>query len=486
MRDENLIACLYPAGSLLSSFRGLDTIRAAPGSMRLAPLLEDRALGPESPQSLRGDNRGSRGQRAEADKPPHYHYSPGIQLRFDQLRKNQIGFVFGKDASCDVVLPRTDSLRGIGDRQCVIMFDIRGRLILRDLRDPRPGREATSVSYSGLGGDGRRGFTWVLSGDDVTRKQSSIIISFHSNLSFQIVVAPHDFHSPRYKQKVSRFRDSTVHSSKFLDVTHKYQACEAQTVTPSSILIKDGELGRGSQAVVSQVWDVSTGTVYACKEPLDKKNKEQLDRLRTEAKILRRISHANIVRLIFLRKRPIPLLVLECIPLQSMDEQVMKKPFSAEETMSILQQGLSALRHLHEREKPIVHRDIKPANILIQSRTPRIHIKLCDFGFSKASRNFLATKVGTPIFTAPEVFTEDIFRESVDIWSLGVVILLQSHGLPCDDGPHFDGEAWAWKIVWFLNALAEATSCPLVDFLTCYMLVKNPVTRIRAFGSQRW
>lgn len=183
-------------------------------------------------------------------------------------------------------------------------------------------------------------------------------------------------------------------------------------------------------------------------------------------------------------KRPTPTLVLEWIPLQSLEEQILEKPLSAEEMLSLLRQSLSALMHLHEREKPIVHRDIKPANILVQSRSPRLHIKLCDFGYSKANRNFLATKVGTPYFTAPEVFTEEVMCEPVDIWSLGIVILLQSHGLPRDDCPCFDGDAYAWRVVWFLNALTEATSCPLIDFLSCNMLVRNPVARIPAFGCE--
>lgn len=288
MGDENLIACLYPAGTVLSTCRGIDTIRQAPDSMYRAPLLLDHVVGPESPQSASPARH-----RLRIEKPAAYHYSPGIQLRFDQRRKNQMGFVLGKDDSCDVVFPRTESLRGTGERQCVITFDARGRLVLRDLREPRLGSETTRVAYSGQWTPGRRGFTWLLSGEDFTRMQVSIGISFHSNLHFQIVVAPHDIRSPLYRANVAWFRNNGVHAPVLQNLASQHHAAGMQALGPRAILVRYGELGRGAQAVVVRVWDVSTGSVYACKEALDKTCKEQQDRLRTEAKLLGRVNHVS-------------------------------------------------------------------------------------------------------------------------------------------------------------------------------------------------
>ena len=111
-----------------------------------------------------------------------------------------------------------------------------------------------------------------------------------------------------------------------------------------------------------------------------------------------------------------PRLVLECVPLGTLEDQHDESPISVEEAFEVLCQGLSALRYLHEREDPIVHRDIKPSNILVQSRFPTLHIKLSDFGLSRASPSYLKTYCGTPLYAAPEVFARKKYDASVDVW----------------------------------------------------------------------
>jgi len=63
----------------------------------------------------------------------------------------------------------------------------------------------------------------------------------------------------------------------------------------------------------------------------------------------------------------------------------------------------SALFHMHE--KRIIHRDLKPANILIFSNGK---LKLGDLGLGRhmSEETFKAfSKVGTPLYMAPEVST---------------------------------------------------------------------------------
>lgn len=60
----------------------------------------------------------------------------------------------------------------------------------------------------------------------------------------------------------------------------------------------------------------------------------------------------------------VPQLVLKYVPLGTLREQDKKEQISAEENLETLCQSLSALRHLHKHESPIVHQDIKPNNIL--------------------------------------------------------------------------------------------------------------------------
>ena len=53
--------------------------------------------------------------------------------------------------------------------------------------------------------------------------------------------------------------------------------------------------------------------------------------------------------------------------------------------------------------KGVIHRDLKPENLLLGDTTQDFSIKLIDFGLSKKFVDNLNTKVGTPLYIAPEV-----------------------------------------------------------------------------------
>ncbi len=310
MADQNLIAYLYPDGITKSVDNAMFTIRMTENeSRRIEPLMEDRSRrssqAPEDEVSNYDDDNdddddnGYYDQESdEVSKTPNNDYSPGLQLRFDDLRKNGVGFVFGTSRNCDIVLPKRDSLDGIASRLCAITFDDQGRLILRDLQDRKRKKGGTAVTYKGKGGHKRRSFTWILSGDEFIAKNQPIVIALHNNLKFQIVVAQHDIHSALYQENVAQFRhrvDTSVNGLSFsglgfqsLDSTAAPSG--AQTPSTDAILLNNGELGRGAQAVVTRVWDVSTGLEYASKEPLKEKFHKRLMR---EVNLLKQISHVS-------------------------------------------------------------------------------------------------------------------------------------------------------------------------------------------------
>lgn len=174
---------------------------------------------------------------------------------------------------------------------------------------------------------------------------------------------------------------------------------------------------------------------------------------------------------------PSPQLVLEYLPLGNLEDQHRRLPISDDEVPIILQQSLSALTYLHGQTPSIAHRDIKPQNILVQSRKP-FHIKLADFGLSKAS-DYLATVCGTLLYAAPEIVQyygsksgkSVKYTNAVDIWSLGVVIFQYGYGLPHHDDDF--GIPWCRKII---EELDDWDSDGLTDILSD-MLVMNPKSR---------
>ncbi len=172
-----------------------------------------------------------------------------------------------------------------------------------------------------------------------------------------------------------------------------------------------------------------------------------------------------------------PVLVMEYMPMGNLTEL---QRISSEEVRTVLRQALQALAYLHD-EKNITHRDIKPENILVQSRTPELFIKLCDFGVSTES-SFLKTLCGTGLYAAAEIFTGS-YTKSVDIWAMGVLGYQFIQGLPpppenleFEKWPKEWSKKWSKKIRHAIDHPSRPSDDPAVSLLKS-MLKPNPVDR---------
>lgn len=175
--------------------------------------------------------------------------------------------------------------------------------------------------------------------------------------------------------------------------------------------------------------------IVALKQPLALMDKEVMERFWREVELGRRLQHPNIVQIYDYSEEP-AFLVMEYVPDSHSLEKLLERKhrLSLQETVRLAEQVCDALSYAHENE--VVHRDIKPSNILLAP--PGDVVKLCDFGIARArfrpSLTVSGTKLGTPLYMAPEQARGERVDHRCDLYALGVVIYEMLAGRPPFDG----------------------------------------------------
>lgn len=80
-------------------------------------------------------------------------------------------------------------------------------------------------------------------------------------------------------------------------------------------------------------------------------------------------------------------------------------------------------------DEKVIHRDIKPSNILLHNGMA----KIADFGFARVIESeidmMVLSRVGSPIYMAPQILEGKHFTSKCDIWSLGVMFYELLYGV---------------------------------------------------------
>ncbi|WVZ64827.1 hypothetical protein U9M48_014296 [Paspalum notatum var. saurae] len=203
---------------------------------------------------------------------------------------------------------------------------------------------------------------------------------------------------------------------------------------------RKGELiGAGAFGQVYLGMNLDSGELLAVKQVLigtsnatREKAQAHIKELEEEVKLLKNLSHLNIVRYLgTVREEDTLNILLEFVPGGSIQSLLGKlgsfpEPVIKKYTKQILQ----GLEYLHSNA--IIHRDIKGANILVDNKGC---IKLADFGASKqvaklATVTAAKTMKGTPYWMAPEVIVGSGHSFSADIWSVGCTVIEMATGKP--------------------------------------------------------
>ncbi|RVW51905.1 Senescence-induced receptor-like serine/threonine-protein kinase [Vitis vinifera] len=159
---------------------------------------------------------------------------------------------------------------------------------------------------------------------------------------------------------------------------------------------------------------------------------------RAEAKLLTRVHHKNLVRLIgYCDDSTTWFSFMNTCPMETcnrsyqllVDFNVYAFAVAREaadvlnwkQRLQIAVDAAHGLEYLHNGCKPpIVHRDMKSSNILL---TESLQAKIADFGMSRDLQSLSTDPVGTPGYFDPECQSTGNLNEKSDVYSFGIVLL---------------------------------------------------------------
>lgn len=194
-------------------------------------------------------------------------------------------------------------------------------------------------------------------------------------------------------------------------------------------------LGTGAFSQVRLAESKDDGQMYAIKIIDKKALKGKEDSLENEIRVLKRLDHVNVVKLLeAYESRACVYLVMELVTGGELFDRIVEKgSYSEKDAADLIKQVLSAVAYMHE--EGVVHRDLKPENLLYYSPEAESKIMIGDFGLSKMEESgVMATACGTPGYVAPEVLAQKPYGKAVDVWSIGVI----SYILLCGYPPFYD------------------------------------------------
>lgn len=189
-----------------------------------------------------------------------------------------------------------------------------------------------------------------------------------------------------------------------------------------------GHIGNGGMGMVYRARDMELNEDVAIKvirADLLKEHPDVLDRLKSEIRLARKISHPNVVRTHDLGEwEGTYFITMEFVRGITVDVLLDRRGrLTVESTLAIGAQLCDALAVAHDAN--IIHRDIKPANLLVDNEGV---LKVMDFGIARSlapdnsSNTVPGSVIGTPQYMAPEQLMGGVVDTRSELFTVGVVL----------------------------------------------------------------
>jgi serine/threonine protein kinase len=197
-------------------------------------------------------------------------------------------------------------------------------------------------------------------------------------------------------------------------------------------------IGRGGYATVYEALDIHLRSVVAIKVlHADLVREIDLQRMRREARVMARMHHPNIVRLMeFGEDGRLAYCVLERLYGGTVAERLSELVRRPKRICALLAGVAHGLAEAHALG--VVHRDLKPANVFVTDNAQGNEVaKLLDFGIARVTGSALTKTgvvLGTPRYMSPEQALGTHVDWRVDLYALGVMAWELFAGAPLFGG----------------------------------------------------
>lgn len=197
-------------------------------------------------------------------------------------------------------------------------------------------------------------------------------------------------------------------------------------IGPYRILRPLGEGGMGMVFLAEREEHDVTQTVALKILRLEFADTKLIERFRAERRILARLEHPGIARLITAGATETgqPYFAMEFVEGTSLLEHCQRNRCTPADRLRLFLEICDAVEYAHQQL--VVHRDLKPCNVLV---TEDGRPKLLDFGIAKLldsdDPDVMATRTGgwfTPEYASPEQLRRQAVTTLSDVYSLGVIL----------------------------------------------------------------
>ncbi|RMH21026.1 MAG: hypothetical protein D6696_06745 [Acidobacteria bacterium] len=186
------------------------------------------------------------------------------------------------------------------------------------------------------------------------------------------------------------------------------------------------ELGRGGMGTVYRARRADGELDYPVAVKLIRRDLASgafAERLRAECRVLARLNHPNVARLLDggSNREGEPFLVMELVDGEPIDRYCEHRNLGLRRRLELLRDVCRAVHHAHQ--KLVIHGDLKPGNVLVSDDG---RPKLLDFGIAqllpRSEGSTAPSPALTPSYASPEQVRGEPLTTASDVYSLGVLL----------------------------------------------------------------